>query len=84
MEKVVIPPDPATIFNQRRPGYETAAGKAKFEGLEIGVGRDRRNGDPTGFGEHSGVRQGAEDERPLLSTLPDLPHLSPPKRYRTK
>lgn len=85
IERVVIPPDPVTFFNQRRPEYETApaAGKDSF-GKEIRVGHVRRNDDPTGPGEKSGIREGAEDEKPILSTLPDLPNISPPKRYRTR
>lgn len=41
-------------------------------------------GEPTGPGEYSGVHEEVEDERPLLSTLPELPNIRPPKRYRTR
>lgn len=89
-EKVVIPPDPAVLLGQRRPGY--AFGDANSThgtvSAENNGSEERRNVHPIG-GNSSGVgssgsggkHERVEEQRPLLPMTTDMPDISALNQY---
>lgn len=78
-EEVVIPPDPAVLLGQRKPGYAFAELAPSPEAVAAAEKAEKGKG----VSRPIATREGhVEEKRPLLSVMTDMPDISTLGRHR--